>query len=86
VSFSAEQSRRLDEVVGNLASEVLEPAAKLIREFSDEAMENRFGEGVVDVPALLPTKTRLRIITEEEVVQELARRLAARLINPHVTA
>lgn len=83
--FSAEQSRRLDEVVGELASTVHEPMMALVKEFADSVMEAKFGK-VWDVAELHAAETRVRVVTEKDVARELTNRLIQRLLNPHASA
>lgn len=84
MKLSDEQSRQLDEVVGELAAEALEPVTKLIREFAAQELVRRFGV-VRNVPALYATNTQVHMVTEQTVANELASRLAERIRNPHVT-
>lgn len=83
--FSAEQSRRLDEVVGELASTVHEPMMALVKEFSDSVMEEKFGK-VWDVAELHAAEARVYSVTEKDVARELTSRLMERLLNPHASA
>ena len=85
MTFSAQQSRRLDEVVGELAVSAHESVEALVSEFVDRAMETRFGK-VWDVAELHAAEARVQAVTERDVARELANRLVQRLLNPHVAA
>lgn len=85
MSFSPEQSRRLDEVVGELADKAKEPVTKLITEFAEQEVERRFGEQP-DVPALRATREHFREVVATEMSGELASRLVERLLGPYVAA
>ena len=84
MSFSAEQSRKLDAIVERLAVSAILPVTGLVREFADETMHQKFGK-VWDVAELHAAQTRVYAVTEQDVARELANRLAERLLNPHVT-
>jgi len=85
MSFSAEQSQRLDEVVAELAPVIHEPMMALVKEFSDALMEQKFGK-VWDVAELHAAETRVHVVIEKDVARELTNRLIQCLLNPHATA
>lgn len=82
MSFSAEQSRRLDEVVTEMAPVLHEPMTALVKEFAATLMEQKFGK-VWDVAELHAAEARVYSVTEQDVARELTSRLMRRLINPH---
>lgn len=82
--FSADQSRKLDEVVGEMAATLHPSMASLVKEFSDQTMEQKFGK-VWDVAELHAAQTRVYTVTEQDVARELASRLVMRLLNPHAS-
>lgn len=83
--FSAEESRRLDEVVTDLAPVIHEPMMALVKEFADSVMEAKFGK-VWDVAELHAAEARVYSVTEKDVARELTSRLMERLLNPHASA
>lgn len=81
MSFSARQSRRLDEVVAELAPVIHEPMMALVKEFADQIMEDRFGK-VWDVAELHAAQARVYTVTETDVARELTNRLIQCLLTP----
>ena len=85
--FSAEQSRRLDEVVTELAPLAHEPMATLVKEFADALMDEKFGPGQWQgVELLTAAEARVYAVTEKDVARELTSRLIQRLLTPHLPA
>jgi hypothetical protein len=84
LSFSEEQSRRLDEIIGELASAAFLPTTSLVQEFADQTMREKFGR-VWDEAEIHAAEARVRAMVEKAVAREVASRLADRLLNPHVT-
>jgi hypothetical protein len=83
--FSADQSRRLDELITELVPLIHEPMTAVVKEFSDATMDQKFGE-VWDVAELHAAASRVYAVTEQEVARELTNRLMERLLNPHAGA
>src|SRR3546814_18080660 len=73
MALSGKQSRRLDEVVGTMATAMHPLMMDLVREFSDTAMEEKFGK-VWDVAELHAAEARVYSVTEKDVARELDRK------------
>src|SRR3546814_18922566 len=80
MALSGKQSRRLDEVVGTMATAMHPLMMDLVREFSDTAMAEKFGK-VWDVAELHAAEARVYSVTEKDVARELANRLVERLLT-----
>ena len=80
--FSAGQSRKLDEFVMEAAVALHEPMMALVKEISDQVMEQKFGK-VWDVAELHAAEVRVHTVTERDVAREMTSRLVERLMNPH---
>ena len=85
MSFTDEQSRRLDEVVSGLAPDAQEAVDKLVKEFAEAEVERRFG-AQPDVPALRATREHFRGVVAGEMAEALVCRLTERLLGSHVAA
>lgn len=83
MSFSAEQSRRLDEVVTEMAPALHEPMMALVKEFANLTMTKKFGTDDLGAAELQVAEARVFAVTEQDVARELTSRLMRRLINPH---
>lgn len=82
--FNAEQSRRLDEFVGEAAVALHEPMMALVKEIADQVMTEKFGK-VWDVAELHAAQARVHTVTERDVAREVTSRLITRLMNPHAS-
>lgn len=83
--LDAEQSRRVDELVGKVAVDLHELMMTLVREITASEMAARFGK-VWDVAELHAAEAKVFAMTEAHVAKELSERLALRLINPRTSA
>lgn len=85
MSFSADQSRRLDEVVEEVVATTGKTVEGLIREFAEQEVVRRFGQQPV-VPALEAPRERFREVVAAEMSGELASRIAERLLGAYAAA
>lgn len=83
--LDAEQSRRLDELVGEAAVALHETMTALARDIAAVEMASRFTK-VWDIAERHAAEARVFAQAEAEVARELSERLTARLINPHASA
>lgn len=83
--LDAEQSRRIDELVGDAAVALHESMMALVKEITAIEMTKRFGK-VWDVAELHAAEARVYAFAEAEVARELSERLSVRLMNPRASA
>ncbi len=82
--FSAEQDRKINEMVRELAPAVHEKLAALASEFTSDDMARRFGSDN-DHDSLDAAQARVYASVESSLAREMVSRLVVTLINPHAT-
>lgn len=82
--FSAEQDRKINEMVRELAPAVHEKMATLAAEFTSDEMARRFGTSESQ-DSLDAAQARVYAAVESSLAREMVSRLVLTLINPHAT-